>query len=79
MTDTGIRYTHCRGPHCGGRVLLRESERADGLCLGEPNRAGCFSRANDWADQHLPDTAEAGLDSPEWSVAIDQWLEAGAP
>mgnify|MGYP003556940694 len=69
MTDTGIRYTHCRGPHCGGAKLHDEvNETQDGLCLQ------CYMHARAWAQ--YPDYA---LESPEWSVAIDQWLESGAP
>ena len=81
MTDTGIRYTHCRGPHCGGMELRHPSEREDGLCLSnhDPHRVGCYARAAQWAEKHCPRAEHAGLDSPEWSVAIDQWLEAGAP
>ena len=71
MTDTGIRYTHCRGPHCGGRKLRMVDERADGLCFDLQATSSCFSRARAWAQAH--EMGFMTLDSPEWSVAIDQW------
>lgn len=77
MTDTGIRYTHCRGPHCGGQKLRLVDEQLDGLCFGLPADSSCFSRARQWAQAR--EMGFMALDSPEWSIAIDQWLEAGAP
>ena len=78
MTDTGIRYTHCRGPHCGGRKLLGGASALDGLCSGTD--ASCFESFNAWRMEHAKRALfEGSYASVEWSVAIDQWLEAGAP
>lgn len=75
MTDTGIRYTHCRGPHCGGRQLFEGAPVPDGLC--SDGDGCCFDRFNTWRMEHAKNVG--GYASVEWSVAIDQWLEAGAP
>lgn len=74
MTDTGIRYTHCRGPHRDRREVGGDDAR-DGLCsvVG----GGCTHRYFMWC--HANGKSTHPLDSIERSVAIDQWLEAGAP
>lgn len=74
-TDTGIRYTHCRGPNC--REAFKSPQTlscSDGLCWM------CWNKAARWAALRgdIGDHAHRAY-SPEWSVAIDQWLEAGAP
>ncbi len=78
MTDTGIRYTHCRGPHCGGRDLIG-LDVFDGLCSGRRKDDTCYQRFTHWLDETAPHIHTFTVQSPEWSVAIDQWLEAGAP
>lgn len=78
MTDTGIRYTHCRGPHCGGRKLLG-LDIYDGLCSGDTGDNDCYGRFREWVYDSAPHVDAFAIVSIEWSVAIDQWLEAGAP
>ena len=86
MSDTGIRYTHCRAPNCGVE-LTHEAEHADGLhSITISGDEGCFHRFNRWRlESRHHASVEWSVDyvlgyaSVEWSVAIDEWLEAGAP
>ena len=72
MTDTGIRYTHCRGPHCEESFEeLHSLSCIDGLCHR------CWRKMDAWRDAR--GLGLMVVQSVEWSVAIDQWLEAGAP
>ncbi len=82
MSDTGIRYTRCRSPHCGGEELVDSIDRCDGLC--STGKASCFDRFFQWdrargSVQALEVDLASAARSPERSVAIDEWLEAGAP
>lgn len=78
-------FTHCKACGC---TLRRVFDHQDGLCSHQyDSLAGCFHKWRRWLVQRPDcpkeleheDVNSAPYDSPIRAVAIDQWLEQGAP
>jgi len=77
MSDKSYGYRHCK--RCG-RAIQRISDQADGLHSLDDQQDSCFYRWVQWHEKTKLKSAFAlSYNSPERAVAIDEWLEAGAP
>lgn len=76
-----MTWTHCR---CCGKELILKPDKLDGLCFDKTSPCTVlferseFGRAFSNYAPSIPGGLYKILSSPERSVAIDAWLEAGA-
>ena len=77
MSDRPYGYRYCKA--CN-KALYNFSEQADGLHSLTESSPSCFRSWIEWYERTKRQSAfKLKYNSPERSVAIDEWLEAGHP